>query len=60
MAHLLKYGAKAKRSLFIRVDPAPANLSERRAVLRAIQKYGEIDMFKQLAVGIPIEAITYN
>lgn len=52
MAHHLKQAASAvgKRSLFIRVDPAPANLSERRAVLRAIQKYGEIEMFKQLAV----------
>ena len=41
----------AARSLFIRVQPPPRSLSERRAVLRAMQRYGEVDMFKKLAVG---------
>jgi len=43
----------ADRSLFIRVQPPPANLAERRAVLRALQRHGEVDMFKKLAVSTP-------
>lgn len=38
------------RSLFIRVRPAPSNLAERRAVLRALQRYADIEVFKKLAV----------
>jgi hypothetical protein len=44
------------RSIFIRADPKPRNLSERRAILRAIQEYGEIEMFKQLRVCSPSQA----
>lgn len=40
----------ANRSLFVRVHPRPSNLGERRAVLRAIQKYGDVEVFKKLAV----------
>ncbi|KAL0465512.1 hypothetical protein QR685DRAFT_131507 [Neurospora intermedia] len=36
------------RTLYIRVKPAPTNLAERRAVLRALSQHGNIDMFKQL------------
>ncbi|KAL1855693.1 hypothetical protein VTK73DRAFT_8524 [Phialemonium thermophilum] len=36
------------RSLFVRVSPIPRSLSERRSVLRALQKYGEIEVFKGL------------
>lgn len=49
LGHTLE--SAADRSLFIRVQPPPANLGERRAVLRAIQRYGDVDMFKKLAVG---------
>jgi len=38
------------RSMFVRVSPIPRSLSERRAVLRALQKYGEIEVFKSLIV----------
>lgn len=38
------------RSLFIKVWPAPINLTERRAVLRALQRYGDIEVFKRLTV----------
>ena len=42
--------SSAQRSIFIRVQPPPVNLAERRAVLRALQRYGEIEMFKKLVV----------
>lgn len=38
------------RSMFIRVKPVPRQLSERRAVLRTLQKYGEIEVFQRLMV----------
>lgn len=41
------------RSLFVKVRPTPINLSERRAVLRALQRYGEIEVFKRLTVRTP-------
>lgn len=40
----------SQRSLFIRVRPAPTTLSERRSVLRVLERYGKTDMFKKLAV----------
>lgn len=40
------------RSMFIRVKPAPRQLSERRAVLRTLQKYGEIEVFQPLLVSL--------
>ncbi|PSR84165.1 hypothetical protein BD289DRAFT_482897 [Coniella lustricola] len=36
------------RSLLLRVWPPPITLSERRAVLQALQRYGEIEVFKRL------------
>ncbi|RKU49711.1 hypothetical protein DL546_009873 [Coniochaeta pulveracea] len=36
------------RSMFIRVKPTPRQLSERRAVLRTLQKYGNIEVFQPL------------
>lgn len=41
------------RSLFVKVLPTPINLSERRAVLRALQRYGDIEVFKRLTVCQP-------
>ncbi|KAH8881549.1 hypothetical protein GQ53DRAFT_667469 [Thozetella sp. PMI_491] len=35
------------RSIYLRVKPAPVGLSERRSVLRALQQYGEIEVFKK-------------
>lgn len=39
------------RSLFIKVMPTPASLSERRAVLHALQRHAQIEVFKRLTVG---------
>ncbi|EFX03556.1 pal1-like protein [Grosmannia clavigera kw1407] len=39
----------AQRSLFIRVRPAPTTLSERRSVLRVLERHGKTEMFKKLA-----------
>ncbi|KAG8168863.1 hypothetical protein KVR01_001612 [Diaporthe batatas] len=36
------------RSLFINVSPAPTSLSERRAVLHALRRHGQIEVFKRL------------
>ncbi|KUI74111.1 hypothetical protein VM1G_09908 [Cytospora mali] len=36
------------RSLFVKVFPTPANLSERRAVLHALKRHGQIEIFKRL------------
>ncbi|KAL2017986.1 hypothetical protein VTK56DRAFT_1366 [Thermocarpiscus australiensis] len=36
------------RTIYLKVTPAPANLSERRAVLRALKQHGEIEVFKRL------------
>ncbi|KAK3327750.1 hypothetical protein B0T19DRAFT_172906 [Cercophora scortea] len=36
------------RSIYLRVKPAPATLSERRAVLGALKQHGEIEVFKNL------------
>lgn len=38
------------RSLFVKVWPTPTTLTERRAVLRALQRHGEIEVFKRLTV----------
>ena len=40
------------RSLFIRVEPAPTSLAERRAVLRTLQRHGQVEMFKKLHVRV--------
>lgn len=39
------------RSLFVSVTPVPATLSERRAVLNALQRHGPIEVFKKIPVG---------
>lgn len=51
------FGSKAielirARSLFVNVSPAPTNLAERRAVLHALKKYGQIEVFKKLPVSL--------
>ena len=35
------------RSLFIKVDPIPETLAERRAVLHALKQFGKIEVFKK-------------
>ncbi|KAJ4395970.1 hypothetical protein N0V93_000186 [Gnomoniopsis smithogilvyi] len=36
------------RSVFVRVNPTPTTLSERRAVLHALQRHGTVEVFKRL------------
>lgn len=36
------------RSLHLRIVPRPQNIAESRAILRLIQRYGEVEMFKSL------------
>ncbi|KAK0745252.1 hypothetical protein B0T21DRAFT_430568 [Apiosordaria backusii] len=38
----------SKRSVFIKVRPAPQNLSQRRAILKVLKKHGRIEVFKAL------------
>lgn len=38
------------RSLFVKVLPTPSSLSERRAVLHALRRRGDIEVFKRLIV----------
>ena len=39
------------RSIYIRVKPTPVGLSERHSVLRALQRYGDVEVFKKQHVG---------
>lgn len=47
-----------QRSLFVRVRPAPATLSERRSVLRVLERHGKTEMFKKMANNASFLAIT--
>lgn len=38
------------RTILVKVSPSPVTLSERRAVLGALKKYAEVDVFKKLQV----------
>lgn len=38
------------RSVFVNVNPTPTSLSERRAVLHALQRHGTVEVFKRLPV----------
>jgi hypothetical protein len=41
------------RTVLVKVSPAPATLSERRAILRILKQRGEVDLYKKLQVGFP-------
>lgn len=43
----------AGRAVHIKIHPRPRNLNESREVLRVLQKYGEVVMFRNLRVGFP-------
>lgn len=40
----------ALRTLLVKVDPTPANLTERRAILSLLKRHGSIHTFKRLLV----------
>jgi hypothetical protein len=52
MAIVRKVGRQllATRSVHLDIHPRPANLSESREVLRVLQGFGAIDIYKTLAV----------
>ena len=55
---LRTFASSAKEGLLrgaihIKVLPRPRNLSESREILRVLEKYGEILMFKHLKVRVP-------
>ena len=39
-----------KRSVFLKVLPAPINFAERRSILRALEKHGQVEYFRHLPV----------
>jgi hypothetical protein len=38
------------RTIYLKVQPSPSGLSERRSVLNALKQFGEIEVFKKLGV----------
>jgi len=47
------YARTAGRAVHIKIHPRPLNLSESRQVLRTLEEYGEITMYKHLKVWLP-------
>lgn len=43
----------ASRSVHLRIQPRPSNLSESREIFRVLQQFGAIDTYKYLRVGAP-------
>jgi hypothetical protein len=43
----------ASRSVHLRIQPRPANLSESREILRVLQRFGELSTYKYLRVRYP-------
>ena len=44
------YARTAGRAVHVKIQPRPRNLSESREILRVLQQYGEIAMYKHLKV----------
>ena len=44
------YARTAGRAVHVKIQPRPRNLSESREILRVLQQYGEVAMFKHLKV----------
>lgn len=42
--------AAAGRAVHIKIHPRPRNITESREILRVLQSYGEVTMFKNLKV----------
>ena len=40
----------ASKSVHVRIQPKPANLSETREILRVLQRFGDVVVFKHLRV----------
>lgn len=44
------YAKTAGRAVHVKIHPRPRNLSESREVLRVLQQYGDVVMYKHLKV----------
>lgn len=45
----------ASRSIHIKIHPTARSLPERREVLRVLERFGQVEMFKSMKVGtIPL------
>ena len=44
------YARTAGRAVHVKIQPRPRNLSESREILRVLQQYGEVAMYKHLKV----------
>ena len=44
------YAKTAGRAVHVKIHPQPSNLAESREVLRVLQQYGELIMYKHLKV----------
>lgn len=44
------YARTVGRAVHVKIHPRPRNLSESREVLRVLQQYGEVIMYKHLKV----------
>ena len=44
--------ALAARSVHVKMHPRPGNLTESTEILRVLERYGEIEMFRNLKVSL--------
>lgn len=44
----------AGRAVHIKIHPRPRNLHESRQILRVLERFGEVVMYKNLRVGVSI------
>lgn len=58
MATLPTATALAARCVHIKVYPTPRSLPERRQVLRVLERFGDVDMFRSLRVCAVLPRLT--
>ena len=46
------YARTAGRAVHIKIQPRPLNVGESRQILRTLERYGEVVMYKHLKVGL--------
>ena len=51
----------SQRAVHMTIVPRPANLAESREVLRVLQRFGPMDMYKHLKVGVTFhQLLSFN
>lgn len=48
------YARTAGRAVHIKIQPRPLNVGESRQILRTLERYGEVVMYKHLKVGLTL------